>query len=111
MQSEIDGIKHAVECSKGWHSWFPFAALMVRDSVPPNRPMTTRLLEQIFVAVIAGGGSAYGVSDVAFARQAEQIRFLSELNAMQNRALQEQLRQTEDRLTAQIVELRARQLK
>ncbi|MBD3812707.1 MAG: hypothetical protein IE917_10855 [Betaproteobacteria bacterium] len=62
--------------------------------------MATRLMEQAFVAIIAGGGSAYTVNDAVQARHDEQIK-----------ALKEQVRDSEVRLTAQIMELRARQLK
>lgn len=91
--------------------WFPFAALFSREAVPPNRPMATRIIEQSFVAIIAGGGSAYGVNNVIQARQEEQIKNLNTMQQLQIRVLQEQIRDTELRLTAQIMELRARQLK
>lgn len=100
MNESIDGIKQAASCAGGWHHWIPFAALMAKDAVPQNRPMATRLIEQAFVAIIAGGGSAYTVNDAVQARHDEQIK-----------ALKEQVRDSEVRLTAQIMELRARQLK
>lgn len=100
MNESIDGIKQAASCTTGWQHWIPFAALMARDAVPQNRPMATRLMEQAFVAIIAGGGSAYTVNDAVQARHDEQIK-----------ALKEQVRDSEVRLTAQIMELRARQLK
>ena len=91
----------------GWHHWFPFAALMVRDAVPQNRPMTTRIIEQAFVATLAGGGGTFATysamlqrQEVTQAAQAEQIM-----------SLREQVRDSEIRLTAQIVELRSRQLR
>jgi hypothetical protein len=95
-----DEIIQAKPIIENWHHWLPFAALMARDVVPQNRPMATRLLEQALVGLIAGGGGAYGVNSSMQAVQAEQIQ-----------GLKEQVRDTETRLTAQIVELRARQLK
>lgn len=95
-----DELNHAKPLIENWHHWLPFAALMARDAVPQNRPMATRLVEQAFVAILAGGGSAYTVSDAVQARHDEQIK-----------SLKEQVRDSEVRLTAQIMELRARQLK
>lgn len=92
---------------KDFHHWMPFAALFAKQTVPENRPMTTRLVEQALVALIAGGGGTFATynvmlqqQQVAQATQAEQIK-----------ALKEQVIASEVRLTAQIVELRQRQLK
>lgn len=110
MGEEFNQAQQAL--SQGWHHWVPFAALMVRNSAtPPNRPMATRIIEQAFVAMIAGGGAAYGVNDVVQARQEEQIKSLSAIQSVQIEALKHSLRDSEIRLTAQIVELRSRQLK
>lgn len=109
MNGEIDSVNQLA--SSGWYHWMPFAALMVREAAPANRPMTTRLIEQAFVAIIAGGGSAYGVNNVVQARQEEQIKSLSTLQTAQISVLKEQMRDSEIRLTSQIVELRSRQLK
>lgn len=95
-----DELNSARPVLENWHHWMPFAALMARETVPQNRPMATRLVEQAFVGIIAGGGGAYGVNSSMQAVQSEQIQ-----------SLKEQIRDTESRLTAQIVELRARQLK
>lgn len=111
MNDGMEGLKNLAECSTGWQHWIPFAALTVRDSAPPNRPLMTRIMEQAFVAVIAGGGAAYGVNDVVQARQEEQIKHLQAMQVLQVSIIQEQMRASESRLTAQIVELRARQLK
>lgn len=109
MNDGMEAAKQAVEYSTGvWH-WLPFAALFSTAAKPPNRPMTTRIVEQVFVAVIAGGGSAYGINDAMQARQEEQIKALSVLQAEQVGNLRQQLRDSEIRLTAQIVELRTRQ--
>ena len=92
---------------KDFHHWMPFAALFAKQTVPENRPMTTRLVEQALVALLAGGGGTFATynvmlqqQQVAQATQAEQIK-----------ALKEQVIASEIRLTAQIVELRQRQLK
>lgn len=92
---------------KDFHHWMPFAALFAKQTVPENRPMTTRLVEQALVALLAGGGGTFATynvmlqqQQVAQATQAEQIK-----------ALKEQVIASEVRLTAQIVELRQRQLK
>lgn len=92
---------------KDFHHWMPFAALFAKQTVPENRPMTTRLVEQALVALLAGGGGTFATynvmlqqQQVAQAAQAEQIK-----------ALKEQVIASEIRLTAQIVELRQRQLK
>lgn len=95
-----DELNSARPVLENWHHWMPFAALMARDAAPQNRPMTTRIVEQVFIATLAGGGSAYTVSDVVQVRHDEQIK-----------TLQQQMRDSEARLTAQIMELRARQLK
>lgn len=105
---EMNAIKSAAQ---NWHHWLPFAALMARDAVPQNRPMATRLIEQTLVAVIAGGGSAYTVNDAVQARHDEQIKSINTVQALQINELKAQLRDSEIRLTAQIVELRSRQLK
>lgn len=92
---------------KDFHHWMPFAALFAKQTVPENRPMTTRLVEQALVALLAGGGGTFATynvmlqqQQVAQATQAEQIK-----------ALKEQVIASEVRLTAQIVELRQRALK
>ncbi len=92
---------------KDFHHWMPFAALFAKQAVPENRPMTTRIVEQALVALLAGGGGTFATynvmlqqQQVAQATQAEQIK-----------ALKEQVIASEIRLTAQIVELRQRQLK
>lgn len=108
---QFDDLNNAKPILTNWHHWVPFAALMVRESVPENRPMTTRIIEQAFVAAIAGGGSAYGVSNSLQAVHDEQIRTLRVQADTSNRELREQVRDSEIRLTAQIVELRQRQLK
>lgn len=95
-----DELNSARPVLENWHHWLPFAALMARDSIPQNRPMATRLIEQAFVGIIAGGGGAYGVNSSMQAVHDEQIK-----------SLQQQVRDSEVRLTAQIMELRARQLK
>jgi len=99
---------------KDFHHWMPFAALFAKQTVPENRPMTTRLVEQALVALLAGGGGTFATynvmlqqQQVAQATQAEQIKALKE----QIKALKEQVIASEVRLTAQIVELRQRQLK
>ena len=107
----VEEINTANQMMSNWQHWVPFAALMVRESAPPNRPMTTRIIEQVFVATIAGGGSAYGVSNSLQAVHDEQIRTLRVQSENSNRELRDQVRDSEIRLTAQIVELRARQLK
>jgi hypothetical protein len=96
---------------ENFHHWVPFAALFARQAVPENRPMTTRLIEQAFVAVIAGGGSAYGVNTAIDAKHEAEIQALQIQVSASNEALQHQLERSEARLTAQIMELRARQLK
>lgn len=112
MNDEVEGVRQMITSATGWHHWIPFAALAVKqDMVPANRPMATRLLEQAFVAIIAGGGSAYGTINVSQAHQEEQIRSLSIMQTMQMDILKEQMRDSEIRLTSQIIELRSRQLK
>lgn len=108
---QFDDLNNAKPLLANWHHWVPFAALMVREVTPPNRPMTTRIIEQAFVALLAGGGSAYGVSSVVQAVHDEQIKMLRMQADSSNRELREQVRDSEIRLTAQIVELRSRQLK
>lgn len=105
---EMEGIR---QCTQGFHHWFPFAALFAQRAVPENRPMTTRLIEQAFVAIIAGGGSAYGVNTAIDAKHEAEIQSLQMQVTVSNEALQRQLERSEARLTAQIMELRARQLK
>lgn len=93
------------------HHWCPFAALFAKEHTPANRPMATRIMEQAFVAVIAGGGSAYGVNSAVEAKHEAEITALQKEVAQSNELLQRQLERSEARLTAQIMELRARQLK
>lgn len=98
--------------SHGWHRWVPFAALAT--VVPPaakNRPLATRISEQVLVAILAGGGSAYTVNDAVQARHDEQIKALQLAIAQQNEMIQRQLDRSEMRLADQIKELRARALK
>lgn len=98
--------------------WLPFAALCARESVPANRPMATRLIEQAFVAALAGGGGTFATysamlkaQEVEQVKQGAQLQALKEFQAEQIKVLKDQVRDTEIRLTAQIVELRSRQLK
>ncbi|MHB1098650.1 MAG: hypothetical protein ACYCZR_03770 [Burkholderiales bacterium] len=108
---QFDDLNNAKPLFSNWQHWVPFAALMVRESAPPNRPMTTRIIEQAFVALLAGGGSAYGVNAAVQAVHDEQIKMLRVQAETSQRELREQVRDSEIRLTAQIVELRQRQLK
>lgn len=78
-----------------WYHWIPFAALM-SENLPPNRPLMTRILEQSLVGIVAGIGGAYVTIQITNAVQDVQIR-----------ALQEQVRVTEMRLSEEIKELRA----
>lgn len=97
---QFDDIQAAKPIFENWQHWLPFAALFAKQAVPQNRPMATRLIEQTFVGIVAGGGGAYGVNSSMQAVHDEQIK-----------SLQQQVRDSEVRLTAQIMELRARQLK
>lgn len=106
---EFNQVQQAL--SQGWYHWMPFGALFARQAVPENRPMTTRILEQAFVAMIAGGGSAYTVNDVVQARQDERIKAIQAEIFDQNKDLKERIDRSEARLIDQIKELRARQLK
>lgn len=95
-----------------WHRWVPFAALGVAaPAAPKNRPLATRISEQVLVAILAGGGSAYTVSDAVQARHDEQIKALQTAIVQQNELIQRQMERSEARLTDQIKELRARALK
>lgn len=107
MQENVDGVQQVMSMSKGWYSWVPFAALAVKDAAPANRPMLTRLLEQMLVGVIAGGGSSFATFNAMIQKQ----ETTQAAQAVQISTLKEQLRDTEIRLTQQIVELRSRQLK
>ena len=74
-----DDINTMSEAAQGFYHWFPFAALMVKDiQVPPNRPMATRLIEQAFVGLIAGGGATIATLQVASARNDERILAIKE---------------------------------
>lgn len=77
-----------------WYHWFPFAALMARNSAP-NRPLLTRILEQSLVAFIAGGLATYVAIQVTNAVQDVQIK-----------AIQEQLHASETRVTDELKEIR-----
>lgn len=107
MTEEINQAQQAI--SQGWHNWIPFAALLSAAPAPKNRPLATRISEQILVAVIAGGGSAYTVNDSIQARHDEQIKALSVNISMQNNVLQKQIDESERRMVDQIKELRQQQ--
>lgn len=92
---------------KDFHHWMPFAALFAKQTVPENRPMTTRLVEQALVALLAGGGGTFATYNVML----QQQQIAQATQAEQIKALKEQVIASEIRLTAQIVELRQRQLK
>lgn len=79
-----------------WLHWLPFAALMAKET-PPNRPMTTRIIEQIFIAVIAGAGGAYLTIQITLAVQSNQIS-----------TLQQQVRENRESARQDIRELRER---
>lgn len=112
MNESIEGAKQAAEVvSTGWYHWLPFAALATKGVAPANRPMATRLIEQTLVALIAGGSGTYVTLHVNQARQEEQIKAISAIQAIQIKSLQDQVRDSEIRLTAQIVELRQRGVK
>ncbi len=76
-----------------------------------NRPMAARIMEQAFVAIIAGGGSAYGVNSSIDAKHEAEIAALQKEVTQSNEILQRQIERSETRLTAQIMELRACLLK
>lgn len=97
----------AITQCKDFHHWMPFAALFAKQAVPENRPMTTRLVEQALVALLAGGGGTFATYNVML----QQQQIAQATQAEQIRALKEQVISSEIRLTAQIVELRSRQLK
>lgn len=92
---------------KDIHHWMPFAALFAKQAVPENRPMTTRLVEQALVALLAGGGGTFATYNVML----QQQQMAQVAQGEQIKALKEQVIASEIRLTAQIVELRQRQLK
>lgn len=79
-----------------WLHWLPFAALMARNT-PPNRPMMTRIIEQIFIAVIAGAGGAYLTIQITLAVQDNKIT-----------TLQQQVRENRETSRQDIRELRER---
>lgn len=97
----------AITQCKDFHHWMPFAALFAKQTVPENRPMTTRLVEQALVALLAGGGGTFATYNVML----QQQQITQATQAEQIKALKEQVIASEIRLTAQIVELRQRQLK
>ena len=79
-----------------WYHWLPFAALMATET-PPNRPMTTRILEQVFIGLIAGIGGAYLTIQITLAVQDNKIT-----------TLQQQVRENRDSTRQDIRELRER---
>jgi hypothetical protein len=79
-----------------WVHWIPFAALIAKQT-PPNRPMTTRILEQLFIGVIAGAGGAYITIQVTLAVQDNKISML-----------QLQVKENADSIHQDIRELRER---
>ena len=77
-----------------WLHWIPFAALMASET-PPNRPMTTRIIEQIFIGIIAGAGGSYLTIQITLAVHANNIA-----------ALQQQVHEDRESARQDIKELR-----
>lgn len=80
-----------------WYHWLPFAALMARE-MPPNRPMTTRILEQIFIAVIAGSGGAYMTIQITNAVQDNKITTLQQQMHDNQESSRQDIRELRERL-------------
>lgn len=91
----IEEFNEEIQDEAKWYRKLPFAGLADKDP-PPNRPMLTRIMEQSLVGIIAGIGGAYMTIQITNAVQDEQIK-----------SLQQQLRNTEVRLSEEIKELRA----
>lgn len=98
-----------------WAHILPFGVLAVKntDNIPPNRPALTRLTEQLLIAVIAGGFSAYVTFNATLTSQTQKLAAqeitISELKqslSANNVAATAALLQSEARMTAQIAELR-----
>lgn len=86
-----------------WHHYIPFACLITRNQVPENRPATTRLIEQSVVGIIAAAVGSYVTLEV----NKTEIAHLKEQRVETYAAIKE----SEQRVTAQIMELRTQLLR
>lgn len=89
--------------TQNWHHYVPLATLFTKENVPENRPATTRLIEQAIVGIVAAGISSYVTLQVDHS-QIEDMKS-SSLRAQANTSIA--IQQSEQRVTAQITELRA----
>ncbi len=80
-----------------WLNWLPFAALMAKE-IPPNRPMTTRIIEQIFIAVIAGAGGAYLTIQITLAVQDNKITTLQQQVHDNRESARQDIRELRERM-------------
>lgn len=83
------------------------------NKIPPNRPALTRITEQLLIATIAGGFSAYvtfkatlATQEQRIAAQAQVITELQRTLELNNTTAQAAIIQSEGRMTAQIAEIR-----
>jgi hypothetical protein len=100
-------LEHLESLTNTWQHYVPFAALIARAPIPENRPAMTRLIEQSIVGIIAAALSSYVTLQV---NQAE-------IANLKEHGIESELRTTtaisasEQRVTAQIAEMRAILLK
>ncbi|MDP2026460.1 hypothetical protein [Sulfuriferula sp.] len=80
-----------------WLHWLPFAALMAKET-PPNRPMTTRIVEQVFIGVIAGAGGAYLTIQITLAVQDNKITTLQQQVQENRESARQDIRELRERL-------------
>lgn len=100
----MEGIQDATNT---WTHYVPFACMVAGKPIPENRPALTRIIEQSFVGLVAAAMGSYVTLQV-------NTRDISELKTARqhdNTQTAEAIKESEQRVTAQIVELRSILLK
>ena len=100
----MEGVQDA---ANNWTHYVPFACMVASKPIPENRPALTRLVEQSFVGLVAAAMGSYVTLQV----NTKEIADLKAARQLDNAIASTAIRDSEMRVTAQIVELRALLLK
>lgn len=96
----MEGIQDA---ANNWAHYVPFACMVAGKPIPENRPALTRLVEQSFVGLVAAAMGSYVTLQV----NTKDIAEIKTARQLDNATAAAAIRDSEQRVTAQIVELRS----
>ena len=100
----LDGLQ---DMANNWAHYVPFAALVAGEPIPENRPAMTRVLEQSFVGIVAAALGSYVTLNV----HQTEITTLKMQRIESDARTAQAISDSEQRVTAQITEMRAILLK